>query len=57
MDKNQVLIWMDPFDVDQDKFQECLVKGVGVNVSAGKITKQAFFNQLYGIFTIVRRII
>lgn len=34
MDKNEVLIWIDPFDDDQDKFQECLVKGVGVNVIA-----------------------
>jgi len=34
MDKNEVLIWIDPFDVDQDKFLECLVKGVGVNVIA-----------------------
>jgi len=34
MDKNEVLIWIDPFDVDQDKFLECLVKGVGINVIA-----------------------
>jgi len=32
MDKGDVLIWVDPFDVDQDKFMECLVKGVGINV-------------------------
>ena len=39
MDKNEVMILVDPFDVDQDKFHECLVKGVGINiiaVSAGK---------------------
>jgi glucosamine--fructose-6-phosphate aminotransferase (isomerizing) len=39
MDKNEVMILVDPFDVDQDKFYECLVKGVGINiiaVSAGK---------------------
>ncbi len=34
MDKNEVLIWIDPFNVDQDKFLECLVKGVGINVIA-----------------------
>ncbi|MBW6501807.1 MAG: SIS domain-containing protein [Bacteroidales bacterium] len=34
MDINEVLIWMDPFDVDQDKFLECLVKGAGVEVIA-----------------------
>lgn len=32
MDKGEVLIWVDPFDVDRDKFLECLVKGAGVNV-------------------------
>ncbi len=34
MDSNEVLIWVDPFDADHDKFQECLVKGVGMNVIA-----------------------
>lgn len=34
MNKNEVLIWVDPFDYDQDKFMECIVKGVGVNVIA-----------------------
>jgi glucosamine--fructose-6-phosphate aminotransferase (isomerizing) len=34
MDRNEVLIWMDPFDVDQDKFVECLVKGAGITVIA-----------------------
>ena len=34
MDKNEVLIWVDPFDVDQDKFLECLVKNVGINLIA-----------------------
>ena len=34
MDKNEVLIWVDPFDVDQDKFLECLVKNVGINIIA-----------------------
>jgi len=34
MDKNEILIWVDPFDVDQDKFLECLVKNVGINIIA-----------------------
>lgn len=34
MDKNEVLIWVDPFNVDQDKFYECLVKGVGMDIIA-----------------------
>ena len=34
MDKNEVLIWVDPFDVDQDKFHECLVKNAGINIIA-----------------------
>lgn len=34
MDKGDVVIWVDPFDDDQDKFMECLVKGVGINVIA-----------------------
>ena len=34
MDINEILIWTDPFDVDQDKFLECLVKGAGVEVIA-----------------------
>lgn len=42
MDKNEVLIWIDPFDVDQDKFLECLVKGVGINVIAVSKEKTMF---------------
>jgi glucosamine--fructose-6-phosphate aminotransferase (isomerizing) len=34
MNKNEVLIWVDPFDHDHDKFMECIVKGAGVNVIA-----------------------
>ncbi|MDX9945961.1 MAG: SIS domain-containing protein [Bacteroidales bacterium] len=34
MNNDEVLIWVDPFDVDQDKFMECIVKGVGVHVIA-----------------------
>jgi glucosamine--fructose-6-phosphate aminotransferase (isomerizing) len=32
MNKNEVLIWVDPFMDDQDKFIECLVKGAGISV-------------------------
>ncbi|MCJ7448952.1 MAG: SIS domain-containing protein [Bacteroidales bacterium] len=42
MDKNEVLIWINPFNVDQDKFQECLVKGVGMNVIAVSSEKTLF---------------
>jgi len=34
MDKNEVLIWIDPFIEDQEKFNECIVKGAGVNIIA-----------------------
>ena len=34
MNKDEVLIWVDPFDDDQDKFMECIVRGVGVHVIA-----------------------
>jgi len=32
MNKNEVLIWIDPFMDDQDKFLECLVMGAGIKV-------------------------
>ncbi len=34
MNRGDVLIWVAPFEHDRDKFMECLVKGVGVNVIA-----------------------
>jgi glutamine---fructose-6-phosphate transaminase (isomerizing) len=34
MDKKEVLIWIEPFPEEVDKFNECLVKGVGMNVIA-----------------------
>jgi glucosamine--fructose-6-phosphate aminotransferase (isomerizing) len=34
MNKNEVLIWVDPFEHDHDKFMECIVKGAEVNVIA-----------------------
>ncbi len=42
MDKNEVLIWVDPFEDDQDKFKECIVKGAGVNIIAISKTKTQF---------------
>ena len=42
MDKNEVLIWIDPFDEDQDKFLQCLVKGAGVDVIAISAKKTLF---------------
>lgn len=42
MNKNEVLIWVDPFDYDQDKFMECIVKGVGVHVIAISKAKTIF---------------
>jgi glucosamine--fructose-6-phosphate aminotransferase (isomerizing) len=42
MNKDEVLIWIDPFDVDQDKFLERIVKGVGVHVIAVSTKKTLF---------------
>lgn len=42
MDKNEVVIWIDPFEAEQEKFAECLVKGVGMNVIAVS-TKETIF--------------
>lgn len=42
MDKDEVLIWIDPFDTEIEKFRECLVKGVGMNIIAVS-TKPSIF--------------
>jgi len=42
MDKNDVLIWIDPFIDDQDKFLECLVRGAGLHVIAVSKEKTIF---------------
>lgn len=34
MDKSEVLIWIEPFESELEKFSECLVKGVGLKVIA-----------------------
>jgi len=39
MNPDEVLIWIDPFPEEEEKFSECLVKGVGMNIfsiSSGK---------------------
>ena len=42
MDKNEVLIWIEPFRAEQEKFNECLVKGVGMNIIAVSTKKTIF---------------
>lgn len=42
MNKNEVLIWIDPFEADQDKFYECLVKGAGISIIAVSTKKTIF---------------
>jgi glucosamine--fructose-6-phosphate aminotransferase (isomerizing) len=42
MDKSDVLIWIDPFEDDQEKFNESFVKGVGMNVIAVSSRKTMF---------------
>ena len=42
MDKNEVLIWIEPFSAEQEKFKECLVTGVGMNIIAVSSQKTMF---------------
>ena len=42
MDKNEVLIWIEPFQEEQEKFKECLVQGVGMNIIAISSQKTIF---------------
>jgi len=42
MDKSEVLIWIEPFGAEQEKFNECLVKGVGMNIIAVSVKKTMF---------------
>jgi glucosamine--fructose-6-phosphate aminotransferase (isomerizing) len=42
MDKSEVLIWIEPFDAEQEKFNECLVKGVGMNIISVSTRKTMF---------------
>ena len=42
MDKNEVLIWIDPFEDEEQEFNRRLVKGVGMNVIAVSSRKTMF---------------
>ena len=42
MDKSEVLIWIEPFSTEQEKFNECLIKGVGMNIIAVSSKKTMF---------------
>jgi glutamine---fructose-6-phosphate transaminase (isomerizing) len=42
MDKSEVLIWIEPFYSEEEKFNECLVKGVGINIIAVSTKKTMF---------------
>jgi glutamine---fructose-6-phosphate transaminase (isomerizing) len=42
MDKTEVLIWIEPFASELEKFNECLVKGVGMNIIAVSSQKCIF---------------
>jgi glucosamine--fructose-6-phosphate aminotransferase (isomerizing) len=42
MDKSEVLIWIEPFSTEQEKFNECLIKGVGMNIIAVSSQKTMF---------------
>lgn len=42
MNKNEVLIWIEPFSGEQEKFNERLVKGVGINIIAISAKKTIF---------------
>ena len=42
MDKDEVLIWIEPFETELGKFNECLVKGVGMNIIAVSSKKTMF---------------
>jgi len=42
MDRREVLIWIEPFESELEKFNECLVKGVGLNIIAVSTKKTLF---------------
>jgi glucosamine--fructose-6-phosphate aminotransferase (isomerizing) len=42
MDKSEVVIWIEPFGAEEEKFNECLVKGVGMNIIAVSTKKTMF---------------
>jgi glucosamine--fructose-6-phosphate aminotransferase (isomerizing) len=42
MNSNEVIIWIEPFAEEQEKFSECLVKGVGLSVISVSSQKTMF---------------
>jgi glucosamine--fructose-6-phosphate aminotransferase (isomerizing) len=42
MDKKEVLIWIDPFEDEEAKFEECFTKGVGLTIIAISTRKTRF---------------
>jgi glucosamine--fructose-6-phosphate aminotransferase (isomerizing) len=42
MDKTEVLIWVEPFTAETEKFNECLVKSVGLHIIAVSSKKTIF---------------
>ncbi len=42
MDKSEVVIWVNPFPEEEEKFKECLVDGVGLNIIAVSTRKTIF---------------
>ncbi|HNW57704.1 MAG TPA: SIS domain-containing protein [Bacteroidales bacterium] len=42
MDKSEVVIWVEPFPEEEEKFNECLAKGVGLNIIAVSTKKTMF---------------
>jgi glutamine---fructose-6-phosphate transaminase (isomerizing) len=44
MSKNEVVIWIEPFPEEQEKFSECLVKEVGMNIISISVHETIFPN-------------
>ena len=42
MNKNEILIWIEPFADEVNKFEECLVKGIGIDIIAISVEKSRF---------------
>jgi len=42
MEKSEVMIWVEPFTPDEEKFYECLVNVVGMNIIAVSTKKTIF---------------
>lgn len=46
MNRNEALIWIEPFAEEQEKFSECLVRGVGINIISVSLHKTLFQNMI-----------